>query len=971
MKKDEDKSYLKILRQKAEEEIKSKTGNPYSILSEAENIKLFHELELHKIELDMQNEELIASTEQARLVNELSLYKIELDMQNEELVLAKAAADLSAEKYTNLFDFAPSGYVTLSSEGAIMELNFCAANMLGKERLRLIKSKFNLFISVNTRQVFNSFLKKIYAIETKQTCEVIIVTQEKSSIHVKIEGVLNQINNFCLLTIVDITDLKLAEEELIHSERRMSDIIFSMSDWVWEIDENGVYTYSTEKLASVLGFSHEEIIGKTPFDFMRPDEVVRLTPLLSEIIAKKKKIINLENWNIAKDGKEICILTNGVPIFDKARNLIGYRGVDSDITERKLAEDKLRKSEARFKNMFENHNSVMLLIEPDSGKIINANIAASNYYGYTISELRKMSIHEINILNTVRIKEEISKAETCEKNRFHFNHKLSSGEIRNVEVHSSPIDYSNKTILFSIIHDITDRRNAEEKLKDIFQRLLLATSSGKLGVWEWNVNDNILIWDDRMYELYSLEKDTFLNNIDAWFSSIHPEDKQRINVEFNSALNGDIEFNSIFRILHPDSTVLYIEAHGAVIRDVDGKATRMIGIHKDITDKKLAEFELEKAKEKAEESDRLKSAFLANMSHEIRTPMNGILGFADLLKMGDLTIETQEEYIDMINESGVRMLNIINDIVDISKIESGLMKLDIKESDIIKQLEYIYTFFKKEAEDKNIKLILSQELQLNESIINTDREKVFAILINLVKNAIKYSHKGSIVFGCKKKEQSLEFFVQDTGVGIKKDQQVAIFDRFIQAYTEDGITRQGTGLGLSITKAYVEMMGGKIWVESQEGVGSKFYFTLPCNIQIEKQEINKDLIIANNENIHHCKLKILIVDDDKVSLKLLSKLLEPYGKEILTAESGTAAIVISKKRSDIDLILMDVEMPGILGYEAVKLIRMFNKNVIIIAQTAFSFSDEHQKAIDSGCDGFISKPIKREDLIQLIQKNFG
>jgi signal transduction histidine kinase len=244
--------------------------------------------------------------------------------------------------------------------------------------------------------------------------------------------------------------------------------------------------------------------------------------------------------------------------------------------------------------------------------------------------------------------------------------------------------------------------------------------------------------------------------------------------------------------------------------------------------------ELQRAKERAEESDRLKSAFLANMSHEIRTPMNGILGFSELLKNPELTGDEQQEYLHIIEKSGERMLNIINDIVDISKIESGLMKLDIGKLNINEEIEYIYTFFKPELEAKGINFSFKNALPVNESIIYADNGKVHAILINLVKNAVKYTERGTIEFGYLKKENFLEFYVKDTGIGIPKGRQEAIFERFIQADITDKMARQGAGLGLSISKAYIEMLGGRIWVESEVGTGSTFYFTLPYNPRHEK-----------------------------------------------------------------------------------------------------------------------------------------
>jgi len=393
------------------------------------------------------------------------------------------------------------------------------------------------------------------------------------------------------------------------------------------------------------------------------------------------------------------------------------------------------------------------------------------------------------------------------------------------------------------------------------------------------------------------------------------------------------------------------------------------GINWDITERKHAEQELIIAKERAEESDRLKSAFLANMSHEIRTPMNGILGFAEILKEPGLTGEEQQKYINIIEKSGVRMLNIINNIVDISKIEAGLMKINLSESNINEQIDYMCTFFKLEVEAKGMKLYCNKTLPSKEAIIRTDREKLYAIFTNLVKNAIKYSKEGTIEIGYYKKEDTIEFYVKDTGIGIPKDRHEAIFKRFIQADSADKMACQGAGLGLSITKAYVEMLGGKIRVESEEGIGSTFYFTLPCNPEPAKETAMQQPALSN-KNYHVRKLKILIVEDDKVSEILIDALVKMFGKEILHAKTGIEAVEACQKNPDIDLVLMDIRMPEMSGYEATRQIRKFNKEVVIIAQTAYGLSGDREKAMEAGCNDYISKPIKKEKLVKLMNNIF-
>ena len=380
--------------------------------------------------------------------------------------------------------------------------------------------------------------------------------------------------------------------------------------------------------------------------------------------------------------------------------------------------------------------------------------------------------------------------------------------------------------------------------------------------------------------------------------------------------------------------------------------------------------ELLKAKEQAEESDRLKSAFLANMSHEIRTPMNGILGFAELLKEPGLTGKEQQDYIKIIEKSGARMLNIINDIVDISKIEAGLMKIEIHELNVNEQILDIYNFFKPEVEAQGMTISFSTPLPAKEAILKTDREKVYAILTNLVKNAIKYSNTGTIEIGYNKRDCDLEFYVKDTGIGIPNDRHGAIFERFIQADIPGEWAQQGAGLGLSITKAYVEMLGGKIRVESQLGVGSTFCFTLPYNAVLTKEIVVNQFAPSDKTELVR-KLKILIAEDDKVSELLIDKTLKTFGKEIIKARTGVEAIEACQKNPDIDLIMMDIRMPDMGGYEATRQIRKFNNEVVIIAQTAHGLYGDREKAIEAGCNDYIAKPINKTELLILIQKYFG
>jgi len=471
--------------------------------------------------------------------------------------------------------------------------------------------------------------------------------------------------------------------------------------------------------------------------------------------------------------------------------------------------------------------------------------------------------------------------------------------------------------------------------------------------------------DKTGFELFPKEEYDFFIAKDQ---EVFDTGKENINEE--SLTNGDGKIKTLI-------------TRKTLYTDLTGKKY-LVGVVNDISERKQDELllkeknkelnqlnnDLIKAKDHAEESDRLKSSFLANMSHEIRTPMNGILGFAELLKELKLSGEEQQEYIGIIEKSGARMLNIINDIMSISKVESGQMDVRLSETDINEKIEYIYTFFKPEADKKGLKLSYKTTLTANEAVINTDKEKIYAIMTNLVKNALKFTREGAIEFGYEKKGRYLEFFVRDTGIGILPEKRGIIFERFRQVSESYNRDFEGAGLGLPISKAYVELLGGKIRVESKYGKGSVFYFTLPYLFEAEEKIVIQKIVPEIQEKIKINNLKILIVEDDEISEMLLSIALIPFRKEILKVKTGVEAIEACRRRPDIDLIMMDIQLPVMDGYEATRQIRQFNKDVIIITQTAFALSGDRVKALKAGCNDYISKPINKTLLSEMIKMHF-
>ncbi|MGZ2369637.1 ATP-binding protein [Ancylomarina sp. YFZ004] len=372
------------------------------------------------------------------------------------------------------------------------------------------------------------------------------------------------------------------------------------------------------------------------------------------------------------------------------------------------------------------------------------------------------------------------------------------------------------------------------------------------------------------------------------------------------------------------------------------------------------------AKEKAEESDHLKTAFVHNISHEIRTPMNAIVGFSGLLNDPDLLQEDRQYYTSLIIQSSDQLLSIITDIVSIASIEAEQEKIQENEININLICKLINDQFFPENTNPNVKFGLQTSLVDDEAIIITDSTKLTQILTNLISNALKFTQDGFVNFGYTLKDKFLEFYVEDSGIGISSEMHDEIFKRFRQVETTAARTFGGSGLGLSISKAYVEMLGGNIWLSSEAGKGSVFYFTLPYKTvnakAIPKLPIN-DLIVEFAE-----PKTVLIAEDEDSNFILLEKLLTDLKVNIIRAINGIEAIAVCKSNPQVDLILMDIKMPEMDGYEATKRIKEFRPNLSIIAQTAYSSEEDKNKAIACGCSDFISKPFRKELLLSKISE---
>ena len=756
-----------------------------------------------------------------------------------------------------------------------------------------------------------------------------------------------------------------AEEDLLEIRNHHIELMEQTRDVIFLLSTDGIIVSLNQAFEHITGWQIYEWVGKPFMGLLHPEDIPIATNRLSEVILGKISQ-ELELRVQKKSGEYLyCEILSSPHVKKEA--IIGVLCVGRDITDRKRNEEALT-SERTLLMTLVDLLPAFIFIKDCESRFQIVNVACANYMGASSpKELigkTDMDYYQPEIAAAFR-EEELKVLEGIPIINKEQPTISSDGIMRILLTTKVPLrDRDMKIVgLVGTSIDITEAKHAENALRESEENFRALFDESPLPtVISEMPSGKITLANKRMAVLMRRDQKDILGKTANDLGMLkNPQDQEKlIKLISTKGFIDNMEIDKTFPSQHGTGLI------SMRLVSIMGKMY-CLTVVQDITERKEAEKAIIKAREKAEESDRLKSAFLANMGHEIRTPMNGILGFSELLKNPALTGKEHQEYISIIEKSGARMLNIINDLIDISKIESGQMILNISVCNIKEQSDYLSAFFKPEVNSKGLRLIYNCCLTEEEAIIKTDNEKVKSILINLIKNAIKFTDKGSIEFGYSKKDENLEFYVKDTGVGISKEQKKFIFERFRQG--TESLTRnyEGAGLGLSISKSFVEMLSGKIWMDSIPGKGSIFYFTIPYNPVIEKSHVETQPEFKNKNSR---SLKILIAEDDKFSEMLISSIVSNFSDTIINCRTGIEAVDACRNNSELDLILMDIKMPEMDGYEATKLIREFNKDVVIIAQTAYAQTGDRDKALQSGCTDYISKPIRSRELVSLVKKYF-
>ncbi len=867
----------------------------------------------------------------------------------------------SEENFRIFFNSIDDFLFVLDEEGKINSVNETVTKRLGYSESELAGNSVLFVHPENRREEAGKTVMGMLE-GTVDFCPVPLQTKTGELIQVETRVYPGQWNGKPALFGVtkDITRIKQSEERFSKAFQAGT-ALMAISEM-----ETGRFIDVNDEFLRVTGYKKEEIIGKSSLErnlFFDPNDRERILKSVKESgTAKNLEVkirmasgdirIGLFSVSQIEIGNTACWLTTMV-----------------DITDRKNIEEELKLRESYLSTILENQPGLIWLKDSESS-FLAANTAFAKSCGIgdpkllkgkndfdiwpkELAEKYRADDFEVMASGNSKIVEEII---------------FDKGDAKWFETFKSPISDVNGKIIGTTGYsrDISLRKKMEIELKHSEEQLRLTFDVTGEGIWDWNISENTVQHNKAWCNILGIGEEKLLHNLEFFSERIHPEDKDKVFEKVDYALKTGTKYESQHRLMKMDGSIIWVSDRGAVVEnDESGNPLRMLGSISDITDKKIIEEQLIKAKQQAEAASKAKSQFLANMSHEIRTPLNGVIGFTELLKGTPLS-PIQEQYVNNANVAGHSLLGIINDILDFSKIEAGMLYLEMIKTDMIELLENSADIIKYSAGKKNLELMLHIDPAMPRFAV-TDPIRLKQILANLLGNAVKFTEKGEVELKVIYKPLSdgkgrLSFFVRDTGIGIAEEQQRNIFKSFTQA--DSSTTRKfgGTGLGLIISDLIANKMGSRIHIDSTPGKGSVFYFDIITEVEngqkIDKSSINK---------IKHC----LIIDDNANNRLILEEMLTHYDIYCESCDNGLSALKLLETSRHFDIIICDYHMPYLDGIETIRLIREKlkltpEKQPVILLHSSSDDAELHRKCDELGVRFRLTKPVKSADLFSYL-----
>jgi PAS domain S-box-containing protein len=806
----------------------------------------------------------------------------------------------------------------------------------------------------------------------------------------------------------DITDSHISEDALKSSEERLNLALQAteLGLWDWNLVTSEVY-FSPIWL-SMLGYGHDELphAYETWTSLHHPDDLAHSVETVQEAIRNRDASFEIEFRLKHKNGSYVWVRSLGRAVgFDQEGNTTRLTGIHENI-------DKRKKDEQVRQVLFDISNAVSttqsldelyVKIRESLGTVVdttNCFLALYNADSDTLTlpfmEDEKDSFTEFPARKTLTS----YVIRTGEAQLVDIEREKELTEMGEIEPVGAPcvswlgvpLKHEGVTIgvfaVQSYTEDVVYTQSDAALLEFASDQIALAierrrhqdnirtTQEKQRRVFESSpdpmivVDRNAMITDfnSAFLEVFNVEADLVYG--EKVFRFINRKHWRQAIQDFYQTWESGYLKNMEYQIVRPDGVTFDGEVSSGAIYGRDGKPDSMVLIVKNITERKEAEKKLLEAKYKAEESDRLKTAFLSNMSHEIRTPMNAIVGFSDLLSDEGLSPEERRDFIAQINQGADDLMRLIDDIIDIAKIEAGQVNVHISECfirDLFKELHLMFIQNIKRSSKDKVKMNLKWDWPVSELAIYTDPFRLKQILVNLLGNAVKFTEEGDITLGIEEHSEGIRFYVKDSGIGIREEKQKVIFERFTQGHETKTKLYGGTGLGLAISKNLTEILGGEIGVESKSGEGATFWFILPRNEVPLKYEA---ALRAPSYDVKSWDgKKLLIVEDDHSNYYFLVEALRDTGVEILWSKDGEQTLEVFRNTPDLDLVLMDINIPYINGYECTRIIKQERPDLPVVAQTAYAMSGEREFSREAGCDGYLSKPIKVKELLDALARH--
>lgn len=907
----------------------------------------------------------------------------------------KGYLEKARARINSLFYNAPVAYCVLDAIGKIVITNKAFRRLFSIDQAALDGEYLRKYIHPESVELLDFQINKIITTKTTLSTNLKFYKGDKE-IFIRFQTTYynEEGKDFLQCIATDVSDTKAIENELAASEAQFHNLLEASPLGVLVLYK-GKCIYSNTAGASLFKYNHpDELYGITAIDTIAEES----KPMITERLKRLEK--NLSNDPVetviqCKDGQLKTCETASIPVI--FNNRLSALVLISDISERKNNEKLIKESEKKYKEMYQllrlmcdNVPDMIWAKDLDDQYIFTNKAVSANFLNAVDTNepigrtdafftQRERERHPEN--DEWHTFEEICRDEDktviTSKTTQHFNTQGNAlGKFLNLDILKAPFFDSDGNIIGTVGsgRNVSHERWLQSENDKMFESLTIQSArlNGVMNVlpdllFIINTDGDFLDFFATDPSLLALEPGLIKElNVKNLFS---PEEaKRQLEIYTNCIKNQSI--SSFEYDLFINEETKYYEARIAPF-----SSNSVLAIIRDITEKKENEEKLKKytgeliaAKEKAEESDRLKSAFLANMSHEIRTPMNSIMGFADLLNEPDMDENKRQQFTDIIIGRSADLLKIINDILDISRIESGNTSICTTNCDLNKMLDELNRDFASKLElgsKPGLRLSCEKAIHLGSFVFETDELKLKQIFVNLLDNALKFTRQGTIRFGYTMPENgTITCFVSDTGIGVDPKYHGIIFERFRQAEIPNRNEYKGTGLGLAICKGNTEIMGGTMWVESEPGKGSEFFFRLPFLQHLEDGSINTNHKIISgffwkNKNI-------VIVEDDEQNVKYFQAILRRTGANVFHASNSVTFREMLSLMPDIHLILMDIQLPGEDGWQLTQYVKSIRSDIPIVAQTALGMESDRLKSIEAGCDNYIAKPISPDDLLKVV-----